>query len=75
MELAEAVGARCVLCLGHNRGWQEAASALTDRTVRLGSAHAALLQVSWWCGSAAAGLVASRMHGMFSSALPQQAVQ
>ena len=25
-EAAESVKARCVLCLGHNKGWEEAAS-------------------------------------------------
>ena len=33
----------CVLCLGHNRGWEEAASELAGRAVRLGNSHAALL--------------------------------
>ncbi|KAI3425855.1 hypothetical protein D9Q98_007829 [Chlorella vulgaris] len=54
--LAELVAAEaahfhdCCLCLGHNKGWEEAASAFAGVTVRLGNAHAALLEAhgaSW----------------------------
>lgn len=41
---------KCVLCLGHNKGWEEAASSFSGRSVRLQPANAALLQgrgVSW----------------------------
>lgn len=40
----------CCLCLGHNKGWEEAASSFAGETVRLGNAHAALLEAqgaSW----------------------------
>ena len=36
-----------VLALGHNKGWEEAASALAGCAVRLEAATAALLEVSW----------------------------
>jgi phosphohistidine phosphatase len=34
----------CVMCIGHNKGWEEAASVYTAQTVRLKTANAALLQ-------------------------------
>ncbi|EIE24497.1 phosphoglycerate mutase-like protein [Coccomyxa subellipsoidea C-169] len=40
----------CVLCLGHNKGMEEAASSLTGKTIRLETANAALLEraaASW----------------------------
>ena len=40
----------CVMCVGHNKGWQEAASSLGGKSVALKSASAALLQcvaASW----------------------------
>ncbi|CAG9464643.1 unnamed protein product [Pedinophyceae sp. YPF-701] len=36
----------CVLCVGHNRGWEEAASGLAGRKVRLENAWAALLETA-----------------------------
>ena len=36
----------CVLCLGHNRGWEEAASSFAGRDIKLGHCHAALLELS-----------------------------
>ena len=42
-----------VLCVGHNKGWEEAASTLSGQPVRLKNACAALLEVSRsWMGSA-----------------------
>lgn len=43
-------GVQCVLCIGHNKGWEEAASCFAGTPVRLETANAALLQVdktSW----------------------------
>lgn len=34
----------CCLCLGHNKGWEEAATIFAGETVRLGNSHAALLE-------------------------------
>jgi len=34
----------CVMCLGHNKGWEEAASSFVGRSIRLKPANAALLQ-------------------------------
>lgn len=34
----------CVMCIGHNKGWEEAASSMVKSTVRLQTATAALLQ-------------------------------
>ncbi|KAL4522750.1 hypothetical protein Ndes2526A_g00898 [Nannochloris sp. 'desiccata'] len=36
----------CVLCLGHNKGWQEAASSFAGETLKLGNCYAALLEGS-----------------------------
>lgn len=36
----------CVLCLGHNKGWEEAATSFAGRPVRLETANAALLEGS-----------------------------
>jgi len=36
----------CVLCLGHNRGWEEAASSFAGRDIKLGHCYAALLEMS-----------------------------
>ncbi|KAJ9518852.1 hypothetical protein QJQ45_026099, partial [Haematococcus lacustris] len=36
----------CVMCVGHNKGWEEAASSWSGRAIKLGTATAALLQVS-----------------------------
>eukprot|EP00878_Enallax_costatus_P003990 GHUV01004213.1.p1 GENE.GHUV01004213.1~~GHUV01004213.1.p1 ORF type:complete len:230 (+),score=55.38 GHUV01004213.1:387-1076(+) len=40
----------CVMCVGHNKGWEEASSAFARQPVRLGTASAALFEVfggSW----------------------------
>ena len=37
---------RTVLCIGHNKGWEEAASSFSSAKVKLGSATAALLEAS-----------------------------
>jgi phosphohistidine phosphatase len=42
-ELADASDC-CVMCIGHNKGWEEAASSMVAGTVRLKTATAALLQ-------------------------------
>jgi phosphohistidine phosphatase SixA len=34
----------CVMCVGHNKGWEEAASSFAQRAVRLTTASAALLE-------------------------------
>jgi len=34
----------CVLCLGHNKGWEEAASSFAGETLKLGNCYAALLE-------------------------------
>ncbi|PSC74382.1 phosphoglycerate mutase [Micractinium conductrix] len=39
-----AAGHGCCLCLGHNKGWEEAASSFAGQEVRLGNSHAALLE-------------------------------
>lgn len=33
----------CVLCLGHNKGWEEAASSFVNQHVKLGNCSAAVL--------------------------------
>jgi hypothetical protein len=41
---------KIVMCVGHNRGWQEAASAFTNTQVHLGTSYAALMEIeasSW----------------------------
>jgi polyadenylate-binding protein len=35
-----------VLCLGHNKGWEEAASSYAGETIKLGNCYAALLEGS-----------------------------
>lgn len=37
---------RCVMCVGHNKGWEEAASSLARRAVRLHTASAALFEAA-----------------------------
>lgn len=40
----------CIMCVGHNKGWEEAASSFAKQAVRLGTASAALFEVvgnSW----------------------------
>lgn len=47
----------CVLCLGHNKGWEEAATDFAGRPIRLETANAALLEGSGdtWNDAFAAG--------------------
>ena len=46
--MAEAVTAAvgCVLCVGHNKGWSEAASDLSGTTVELNTANACVLDAA-----------------------------
>lgn len=40
----------CIMCVGHNKGWEEASSAFAQQPIRLGTASAALFEVfggSW----------------------------
>lgn len=40
----------CIMCVGHNKGWEEASTAFAKQPVRLGTASAALFEVfggSW----------------------------
>lgn len=34
-----------IMCVGHNRGWQEAASSFTGTQLELGTSNAALMQI------------------------------
>lgn len=43
-ELADDELNQVVMCIGHNRGWEEAASALAARPLHLQTSHAALLR-------------------------------
>jgi phosphohistidine phosphatase SixA len=36
----------CIMCVGHNKGWEEAASAFANQAVRLGTASAALFELA-----------------------------
>eukprot|EP00879_Flechtneria_rotunda_P004186 GHRR01004434.1.p1 GENE.GHRR01004434.1~~GHRR01004434.1.p1 ORF type:complete len:228 (+),score=77.17 GHRR01004434.1:210-893(+) len=36
----------CIMCVGHNKGWEEAASAFAKQAVRLGTASAALFEAA-----------------------------
>eukprot|EP00775_Hariotina_reticulata_P009253 gene9253-9419_t len=36
----------CIMCVGHNKGWEEAASAFAKQAVRLGTASAALFELA-----------------------------
>ena len=42
----DGAGARCVMCVGHNKGWSEATSEFAGAEVNLGVATAALLEAS-----------------------------
>lgn len=44
MEVADDSKTSCILCVGHNKGWEEAASAFAGKVVKLKTASAALLQ-------------------------------
>ena len=55
---ADSQSAACVLCIGHNKGWEEAASEFTGEAVRLSTASAAVLaskQGGSWALALAAG--------------------
>jgi phosphohistidine phosphatase SixA len=48
----------CVMCVGHNRGWEEAASEFAAQAVELKTANAAVLEAphaSDWPSALAAG--------------------
>ena len=51
----------CVMCIGHNKGWEEAASELSGESVALETANAAVLEarggadVAWADALSAAG--------------------
>ncbi|CAL1378070.1 unnamed protein product [Linum trigynum] len=56
-----------VMCMGHNRGWEEAASILTGTTVELKTCNAALLEAtgkSWEEAFALAGLGGWKLQGI-----------
>eukprot|EP00891_Asterochloris_glomerata_P000341 jgi/Astpho2/341/e_gw1.00010.106.1_t len=49
-DACKSLGHDCIMCLGHNKGFEEAASSFAGQPVRLGTAHAALLEgvgASW----------------------------
>ncbi|KAL4627959.1 hypothetical protein ACB092_05G204000 [Castanea dentata] len=56
-----------VMCMGHNRGWEEAASMLTGASVELKTCNAALLEAtgkSWEEAFALAGLGGWKLQGI-----------
>ncbi|KAJ4823947.1 hypothetical protein Tsubulata_016426 [Turnera subulata] len=56
-----------VLCMGHNRGWEEAASMLTGSSIELKTCNAALLEASgksWEEAFASAGLGGWKLQGI-----------
>ncbi|KAJ4815736.1 Phosphoglycerate mutase family protein [Rhynchospora pubera] len=56
-----------VMCMGHNKGWEEAASMLSGDTVELKTCNAALLEASgrsWIEAFSAAGLGGWKLHGI-----------
>ncbi|PON78244.1 Histidine phosphatase [Trema orientale] len=56
-----------VMCMGHNRGWEEAASMFTGASVELKTCNAALLETtgkSWTEAFALAGLGGWKLHGI-----------
>eukprot|EP00887_Chlorella_sp_A99_P007990 scaffold12.g7990.t1 len=63
-EASEAHG--CVLALGHDRGWSEAASSFCGEPVRLGNSYAALLE--FWADTQGGG------GGSWAEALHEEAV-
>eukprot|EP00877_Chromochloris_zofingiensis_P009141 jgi/Chrzof1/4480/Cz14g14230.t1 len=44
LSIASDTDNQCVMCVGHNKGWEEAASSFTKQAVRLNTASAALLE-------------------------------
>ncbi|KAJ3693227.1 hypothetical protein LUZ60_008707 [Juncus effusus] len=56
-----------IMCMGHNRGWEEAASMLCGNTVELKTCNAALLEASgksWTEAFSSAGLGGWKLHGI-----------
>ncbi|XP_026393049.1 uncharacterized protein At3g52155, chloroplastic [Papaver somniferum] len=56
-----------VMCMGHNRGWEEAASMLSGTAIELKTCNAALLEApgkSWEEAFALAGLGGWNLHGI-----------
>ncbi|OVA19692.1 Histidine phosphatase superfamily [Macleaya cordata] len=56
-----------VMCMGHNRGWEEAASMLSGTAIELKTCNAALLEAtgkSWDEAFALAGLGGWKLHGI-----------
>uniref|UniRef100_A0A2P2JLL9 Uncharacterized protein n=1 Tax=Rhizophora mucronata TaxID=61149 RepID=A0A2P2JLL9_RHIMU len=56
-----------VMCMGHNRGWEEAASMFTGSSIELKTCNAALLETngkSWEEAFASAGLGGWKLHGI-----------
>ena len=45
LELAKDSANKIIMCVGHNRGWQEAASSYTRTQVQLGTSSAALMEI------------------------------
>lgn len=44
LKFTDSVSTKTVMCMGHNRGWEEAASVLSGKNVELKTANAALLE-------------------------------
>lgn len=56
-----------VMCMGHNRGWEEAASMFSGAPIELKTCNAALLEAtgkSWNEAFALAGLGGWKLHGI-----------
>ncbi|CAA7407190.1 unnamed protein product [Spirodela intermedia] len=56
-----------VMCMGHNKGWEEAASMLAGASIELKTCNAALLEASgqsWNEAFASAGLGGWKLHGI-----------
>ncbi|XP_057754376.1 uncharacterized protein At3g52155, chloroplastic [Arachis stenosperma] len=56
-----------VMCMGHNRGWEEAASMFSGASIELKTCNAALLEASgksWEEAFAAAGFGGWKLHGI-----------
>lgn len=45
LELAKDSANKIIMCVGHNRGWQEAASSYTRMPIQLGTSSAALMEI------------------------------
>ncbi|XP_023003768.1 uncharacterized protein At3g52155, chloroplastic isoform X2 [Cucurbita maxima] len=56
-----------VMCMGHNKGWEEAASMFSGSSIKLKTCNAALLEASgksWEEAFALAGLGGWKLHGI-----------